>query len=57
MPEMGTCDLCGERKVVHGNTGEGFGRRQMFCDDCCVCYNHCPGGKYYETPMKVDKTK
>lgn len=29
----------------------GFGRRLMLCDDCCVCYNHCPGGKYWDVRM------
>lgn len=56
MPEMDYCGCCGNYTFVHGNPGHGepggFGRRLMLCDDCCVCYNHCPGGKYYEKPMK-----
>lgn len=52
MPELGTCDVCGKQNVmVHGNDGNGFGRRLMLCDDCCPCYNHAPGGKYYIVRM------
>lgn len=51
MPELGTCDACGKYAMVHGNDGSGFGRRLMLCDDCCVCYNHAPGGKYWDVRM------
>jgi hypothetical protein len=60
LPELGTCGLCGKQNVmVHGNKGSGveggFGRRLMLCDDCCVCYNHCPGGKYWDVRMDGKK--
>jgi hypothetical protein len=59
VPELGTCGLCGKVTMVHGNKGSGieggFGRRLMLCDDCCVCYNHAPGGKYWDVGMDGKK--
>jgi len=52
--KMGYCINCGKWATVHGNDERGL----VLCDDCCVCYNHCPPlgehhlpGKYYHYPM------
>jgi len=47
MPELGICNCCGEYRAVHGNENS----KKVFCDDCCLCYNHCSGGKYYNKSM------